>query len=73
MKRCDLAYASDHPAASSCSFKHPALVFVPTLAISTEWWILVEKPGLKLKRQSLKPIDLGQGYISQRLIGENAS
>jgi len=42
------------------------LVFVLTLAIAALSWIVVEKPALKLKRQSLKPID-----ISPRLVGAN--
>ena len=49
------------------------LTFVLTLAISALSWVLVEKPALKLKRRSLKPIDLSRGQLSQGLVGENAS
>jgi peptidoglycan/LPS O-acetylase OafA/YrhL len=50
-----------------------SVAFVLTLAISALSWILVEKPALKLKRQSQKPVDVSQGRLSQRLVGENAS
>lgn len=42
------------------------LAFVLTFAISALSWVLVEKPALQLKRQSLKPISL-----SPALVGEN--
>jgi peptidoglycan/LPS O-acetylase OafA/YrhL len=42
------------------------LAFVLTLAIAALSWIVVEKPALKLKRQSLKPIEL-----PPRLVGAN--
>lgn len=38
--------------------KAAPLAFALTFAISALSWVLVEKPALKLKRQSLKPIDL---------------
>ena len=46
------------------------LAFVLTLSISGLSWMLVEKPALKLKRQSLKPIDVSQVHLAQGLVGE---
>jgi peptidoglycan/LPS O-acetylase OafA/YrhL len=43
------------------------LVFVLTFAISSLSWVLVEKPALKLKRLSLKPIDLSPGVVEEKL------
>jgi len=43
------------------------LAFALTLAISALSWVLVEKPALKLKRQSLKPIGLPQRLVTESL------
>jgi peptidoglycan/LPS O-acetylase OafA/YrhL len=44
-----------------------SLAFVLTLAIAALSWIVVEKPALKLKRQSLKPIELPQPVMGENL------
>jgi len=43
------------------------LAFALTFGISALSWILVEKPALRLKRQSLKPIDLSPGLVGEKL------